>query len=334
VSVTTAVRRRLAAAAGAAVGLAVIAAALPAAQASTAAPAGLHVRGSVPIGSGPFFADPISQAPGGAVYFASGKSVYVVNGTSAPKLVRTASGKVVAVAANASELFVEVGKTVTEYRRSTGAKGRHWHLSSPGAVTSAGLIAVGNSVWSWTDWATDGSGAETATISRFSATSGGVHKLTGNGAAGMLAANATGAYYLKFTGGITHVTPSGALAGTAAYTRFPDAITLSGGRLELLGVSGSASKVYLDAYQTSNLKRVYARHVSRNDFAIGGTGAGLLALSCPTASCATGKVSRLSPATGATISVLSRPYVTQIVPGPSGVVITANGTFVLYRLAA
>jgi hypothetical protein len=333
VSVTTAVRRGLAAAAAAATGLAVIAAALPAARASAAAPAGLHVRGSVLIGSGPYFADPVSQAPGGAVYFASGKSVYVVHGTSAPKLVRTVSGKVVAVAANASELFIEVGKTVTGYKRSTGAKGRHWHLSSPAPVTSAGLIVVGNSVWSWTDWATDESGAETATISRFSATSGGVHKLTGSGAAGMLAANATGAYYLRFTGGITHVTPSGAVAGTAAYTREPDAIALSGGRLELLGLSGS--KVYLDAYQTSNLTRVHARHVSRNDFAIGGTGAGLLALSCATASCATGKVSLLSPATGAAISVLKQKYVTEIVPGPSGVVITAHGgTFVHYRLAA
>ena len=96
--------------------------------------------------------------PDGDVYYGRGSVVYVVRGDHAPVAVLHAAGPVLAVAANASDLFVEVKATVREYRRSNGRMLRGWSLPSPFPVTMAGLYAIGGTVWAWTDWATDASG--------------------------------------------------------------------------------------------------------------------------------------------------------------------------------
>jgi hypothetical protein len=345
-SATAAVKPGLLTAAVAVTSLAALAAAgLPAAQAAPSQPAGLHVTGKVQIAAGLRFAAPITQAPDGAVYFGRGAAVYVVTGTATPRLVRTETGTVVGLGASSSELFVAVGKTVTEYKRSDGVKGRHWRLSSPHPVRVAGLYPVGSTVWAWTDWAGEtggeGTGAEPATISRFRTSSGAVHKITGNGAQGLLAADAAGAYFLSFSGRLEHVSPAGRVH-SIRYAQYPDWLTLAGGRVEILAAhfihNKSTLRVHIDAYQASNLRKSYSREVSLGDFALAGTGAGLLALSCPTASCSTEKAERLDPVDGKITSVTSLPYGTQIVPGRSAAVITAvrSGTsyrFFLNRLA-
>ena len=84
-----------------------------------------------------------------------------------------------AVAANQTDLFVQTGLTVTEYRLSNGSKVKHWTLSSPVVpITSAGLLAVGGAVWSWTDWGTDESGFEYATVSRIVVSGSATHSST------------------------------------------------------------------------------------------------------------------------------------------------------------
>jgi hypothetical protein len=65
------------------------------------------------------------------VFYSNGSFVYVVVGNSAPALAVTASGTVLAQAANTSDLFVQVGLTVTAYRRSDASVIRHWTLTSP-----------------------------------------------------------------------------------------------------------------------------------------------------------------------------------------------------------
>ena len=123
---------------------------LPAAQAATAR---LHTTGTVYLSQGSnSLSRDFTEAPDGAVYYSRGSSVYVVKGTSAPKLVLRAQGNVLALAANSSELFADVGLTVTAYRLPSGTEVRHWtsggrevhHLIDPatGEPAESGLLSV------------------------------------------------------------------------------------------------------------------------------------------------------------------------------------------------
>jgi len=316
--------------------------ALPSAQAAAHA---LRTTGTVYLSEGSnSISYDFAEAPNGAVFYSRGADVYVVKGTSAPALVVQAGGKVLALAANSAELFVDVGKTVTAYHLPGAIKVQQWTLSSPLPVTSAGLYAVGSTVWAWTDWSTDESGLEYANVSRFTASSAGVHLISANIAyPDFLAADASGLYYQAIrsdgtNGYLVHVAPSGSSA------RITDAdidgpLALAGGRVELLvphyGSSGSVNN-YLDSYNGRSLAHAYSRHVSGADLGIAGTGVGLLVLaaSCKSLICSSATVSELSTGTGATLSTLTVPYALDLVAGPSAVVITyRSGKYYLVRLA-
>jgi hypothetical protein len=335
-SVTNVLRRGLAAAAVSATGLAVLAGAgLPAAQAApvttAARPASLHQTGSpVALGAlGKFFSYDFSEAPDGSVYYSSGSTVYVVHGTSTPAVVMHASGHVLAVAANSSELFVEVRRTVTGYKLSNGVALRHWTLASALKPTSAGLYAVGGTVWAWTDWATDTSGFEYANVSRFKTSSGTVHKVSANNAyPADMAADSSGLYYQQAIGSgrLTHVTPSGAVHRVTE-VNLDAPLALAGGRVELLAFHRN-SHLYLDSYRATTLVRKFSRRVSGNDFDIAGTGAGLLVLS------SSGKVSQLNASTGSALSSVNVTGAATLVAGPSAAAIfVTGGNYFLVRLA-
>jgi hypothetical protein len=314
---------------------------LPAAQAAGRA---LHTTGTVYLSTGSnSISYDFTEAPDGAVYYSRGSKVYVVQGTSAPALVVQAGGTVLALAANSSELFVDVGRTVTAYRLPGGAKGPHWTLSSPFAITSAGLYAVGSTIWAWTDWATDESGLEYANVSRFTASLATVRGVSAGVAYPMyLAADSSGLYYQAVRGNGTNgylvrVTPSGSSLRLTD-TNIDGPLALAGGRVELLVLHDSSGKVnlYLDSYDATSLAHVFSRPVPGDDLDIAGTGAGLLVLaaSCKSLSCSSATVSQLSTATGAAASTLTVPYGLDLVAGPSAVVITyRNGKYYLVRLA-
>lgn len=329
-------RRPLAIAAMAGLALSGLCGGLPSAL---AAARGLHTNGSVSLGRGSI--GQYAEAPNGAVYYSRGSKVYVVNGTSAPTLVVQAAGTVLALAANSSELFVDVGRTVTGYGLPGGATLQHWTLSSPYAVTTAGLFAIGGTVWAWTDWATDASGLEYANVSRFTPSSATVHQVN-NGSAypSFFAADAAGLYYQAIRGNgtngyLVHVTPSGSSRRvTDADVDGPMAV--AGGRVELLVPHyGSQPSYYIESYSATTLAHVFSRHVSSADVNLAGTGAGLLVLadSCQ-AICSSTSVSQLSTSTGATISTVGVPYALELLAGPSAAVITdKSGSYYLVRLA-
>jgi hypothetical protein len=188
----------LVAASLAAAGLAIA----PAAQATStararAAAGGLHVVGTINLGPASTFSYVLGEAPNGDVYYAQGSIVYRVSGDNAPVKWLQASGTVQAVAANKSDLIVDVGRTVSAYALSSGHRLRTWKLPSIAKVTSAGLFAVGrHTVYAYTDWATDESGFEYANVDRMSLSSPAVHRVTKNNAyPADLAANAAGVYY-------------------------------------------------------------------------------------------------------------------------------------------
>jgi hypothetical protein len=178
-ALTVARRGRLAGAVipAAAIAIAGIVVAMSGAQAASRAPA-LHAGPKISLGTTRnVFAQSFTEAPDGAVYYSHGSVVSVVKGNAAPKTAVHAAHTVQALAASGSDLFVQTGLTVTEYRRSNDKAVGHFTLSSPvKPITEAGLITgTGNTLWSWTDWATDGSGFEFATVSRINTATSSVH---------------------------------------------------------------------------------------------------------------------------------------------------------------
>src|SRR5215472_6628166 len=109
-----------------ALGIAGIVVAQSGAQAAPRTPA-LHVGPRIALGTTKNIThNAFSQEPDGAVLYSLGAVVYVVPGNSRPVNLLNAGGRVLAIAATASDLFVQHGLTVTEYRRSDVSIVRHW----------------------------------------------------------------------------------------------------------------------------------------------------------------------------------------------------------------
>ncbi len=309
---------------------------------ASAAAGSLHAAGTVYLGkASSAFSYDFAEAPSGAVFYSSGAKVYVVQGTSAPVQVAQAKGNVLALAANSNELFVDVGATVTAYRLPGGIAVQQWRLSSPFPVTSAGLYAVGSTVWAWTDWSTDESGLEYANVSRFTTSSAAVHLVSaGIAYPADAAADAGGLYYQAIrndgtNGYVVHVTPSGT-SRRVTDVDVDGPLALAGGRVELLVPHYPSGNTYLDSYNATSLAHVFSRRVSGDDRDIAGTGAGLLLLTapCQSAVCSSATVSQLSTATGATVSTVAVPDAVTLVAGSSAAVIAyRSGKFYLERLA-
>ena len=314
----------------AAVGLAIA----PAAQAVSAAPAsaGLHVTGKVDLGRlGPEFSYVLTEAPDGNVYYSRGSVVYLVKGDHAPVAALRASGPVLAVAANSSDLFVDIGNKVSAYALSDGRRLRTWTLPSIATVTSAGLFTAGTTVWAFTDWATDQSGFEYANVDRLSLSSPTVHRVSANNVyPADMAANASGLYYEGIAGAGDYLfqAPRSGSARRHADVNIDAPLALAAGSVYLLAIhENQGGNTYLDAFRGSTLSPVFSKRVSNSDTDIAATGTGLLLLG-------SGKVSLLDTANGQAGSVLSVPGAVILVPGPSAAVVTvSHSTTYLLRLA-
>jgi hypothetical protein len=322
---------RIASAVVPAVALAVagLVAAVPAAQAAARTPAVPARHGhTISLGTtSNVFGDPFTEAPNGAVFFARGSAVYVVEGNRAPAVALHAGRTVLALAATSTDLFVETGLVVTEYSRAGGAQVQHWTLSSPVTpVTSAGLYAVGGTVWSWTDWATDESGFEYAKVSRIHTWSSAVHVVDTSAYPADMSADSAGLYFETqhgVNGYLGHADPD---TSTVQLRKAPiDApLALADGRADEL-VSGSSSENVF-SYNARTLALVSAKKVPEKDAAIADTGLGLLVLAqgCDGFPCASATVGRLNVATGGTWEALRAPGAYQLLAGPSAAVIEVS----------
>ena len=319
-------------------GLAAVSLAIaPAAQAVSAAPvqatsAGLHVTGKVDLGRlGSDFSNVLSEAPDGNVYYSKGSVVYLVKGDHTPVTALRASGRVLAVAANSSDLFVDVGNKVSAYALSNGHRLRTWTLPSIATVTSAGLYPVGTTVWAFTDWATDQSGFEYANVDRLSLSSPTVHRVSANNTyPADMAADSAGLYYEGIAGTGDYLFRA---LGSGSPRRHADVdidapLALAAGSVYLLAIhDNQGDNTYLDAFRGSTLGPLFSKRVSNSDTDIAGTGIGLLLLGA-------GKVSLIDTGNGHAGSVLSVPGAVVLVPGPSAAVVTlSHSTTYLLRLA-
>jgi hypothetical protein len=306
--------------------------ALPAAQAAVAPhAAGLHVTGRVNLtGSASLYKDSFAEAPNGSVYYAVGRKVWVVNGTHAPALVTAERDPVIALAVNSTDFFMQVGLNVYEYGRRSEAYVRGWKL--PGsAPTSAGLIAVGGTVWSWTDSATDESGFQYANVNKISTSSSAV-KVIGKLDAypGDMAADSAGLYFETVNGSakgyLDHASTSGKV-NRRPEVNLDAPVALAGGRIDLLSVHFSNSRTYADSYRASTLRRVSSVPVSGEYRDIAGTSAGLLVVKepCDGLTCLNASVGALNPATGKVSGAVHIRHAWTLILGPAPAVLAVSG---------
>ena len=261
-----------------------------------------------------------AEAPNGAVFFSRGAVVDVVEGNRAPVIALHAAGPVLALAASDSDLFVETGLRVTEYSRANGSQVRHWTLTSLAApVSSAGLYVVGDTVWAWTDWATDGSGFEYAQIDRMRTASSTVHVVDKDAFPGDMSADGTGLYFETVRGVTDDLGHANPTTSAVQYHKAPvDApLALAGGRVDLL-VFGSSSADLL-SYNASTLALASSKRVPEKDDSIVGTRLGLLVLAQPCRGfpCSSATVGVLNVATGGTSRALATPGGYQLLNGPA-----------------
>jgi len=318
--------------------------ALPAMAASGATVAraavpALHKMATIALGStSNIFKNIFTQAPDGAVFFSRGSVVYVQKGTAAPQVALHASRSVLALAASTSRLFVQTGLTVTEYNRAGGAKVRQWTLTSPVTpITIAGLLVVGQTLWSWTDWGTDSSGFEFARLSRINITAA-VHVVDKQAYPVDVAANSSGAFFedargTRGVGNLVHVTPSG---GVHARRGPVEALlALVGGRLHQMLFHADGHQ-YIDTYGAASLARLSSARISDNDRMFAGTGLGLIVLNepCQHLVCAKANVSKLA-ANGSRTGTVTVPNAFSVLTGKNGAVVTVTGGHMfLVRIAS
>lgn len=328
-----------------AIGIAGIVVAQSGAQAAPRTPA-LHAGPKVTLGTTTNITrNAFAQAPNGAVYYSRGAAVYSVSGNSSPKTVLHAGGTVLAIAASASDLFVQNGLTVTEYTKSGDSKVAHWTLPrQPARVTMAGLFAEGGTLWSWVDTETDSSGLEFATVSRIATSRPAVHVITKFAYAQAMDANSSGLYFESTNSGQTtyflaHATASGKVSyRKQAAIRFgPLPLAVSGGRVDVLTFLPHAG---VNSYRTKTLALVSSKRVAAVDTSISASGIGLVVLGqvCHGARCSKPTVSKLDAATGRTSGGVSVPGGFELVAGPSAVVIeishTLGGTMTMQRITS
>ncbi len=276
-----------------------------------------------------------AEAPNGAVYYSAGGTVYVVNGNAAPVPATALSTAVNALAANNTDFFVQTGLTVYEFSRKTDAYAGHtWTLSSPRKpITSAGLLASGGTLWSWTDWANDQSGFQFATVSEISTSSTKVKVISkSNAYPADVAAGSTGLYFqiVRANGANGYIVraPSSGSIRKHADVNIGVPSALAAGRLDLLSVHGNG-RTYIDSFSASTLAALNSRQISSAFRDIAGTGAGLLVLREPCKAltdCKYATVSVLNPRTGSVSGTARVARAYTLLPGPAPAALTLVGT--------
>jgi hypothetical protein len=260
-----------------------------------------------------------AEAPNGNFYYSFGSTIEVVKGDAAPAKVISTKG-VLALAATASDLYVETGLTVSDYSLPAVTLHRTWTLPVQRSVpahaipTSGGLIAGGGALWSWTDWETDGSGLEPANLLEL--TSAATPRLIDDNAyPGFMAAGTTGLYYENLAGHLVYVAANGSrvVSHEAVPTDAP--IVVESSSVLLFAVAEPSGTPLLDRYDAATLDLQASLHPKNLAGDVTETSLGLLGLVCEGASCASSDVGRFDPLTATTGDALSVPGLETLVQG-------------------
>jgi hypothetical protein len=210
---------------------------------------------------------------------------YVVEGNSLPGIAEHAAGPVLALAADATDLYVETGLTVTDYNRATGNEVTSWTLPGSGTPTTAGLFAEPGVIWAWNDFATDQSGFEPANVYRIVGSTIYTEKV--GAAPGDMDADSNGLYYIGLrdpdgSGQLQSITPSGTVdTSSSALVSFGSPMTLDDGTVVLQNEVGNHSYAW-ETFDPSTLKLLTSTQTGIvNPDPIADTGSGLLLMEVP-----------------------------------------------------
>ncbi|HTX01835.1 MAG TPA: hypothetical protein VMD59_23835 [Acidimicrobiales bacterium] len=280
-----------------------------------------------------------TEAPNGAFYYSFGSTVEVVRGDGAPSKVLTPQGDVLALAATASDIYVETGLTVSEYSLPAVTLRRRWSLpenrfaAAHALPTSAGLVAGGGAVWAWTDWATDQSGFQPAYLQELTGAT--APRLVDESAyPGWVAAGASGLYYENMAGHLVEAAAGGRRTVSHETVPTDSPIVVASGSVLLFGIEQPSGAPVLDRYDATSLGLEATAHPEALVTRVAETSLGLLGQVCQGSSCASSDVAVLDPLDATTSAALSVSGLYQLVEGSApAVVADVAGEAYLERLA-
>lgn len=180
--------------------------------------AALKVAADSNLGPAPAGTPIAAEAPDGAVFYASGSVVMVVDGNGPPAVAEHVGASVLALAADSSKLFVVTPRQLLAYSRSSGNLLAQWSLTAtPATPTTAGAVAGTNgTVWVWTDWATDQSGIEDATVYVVPPGATAASVVSRSATPGTLTTDGQNAYFSTLAGALVEWSPAGTQTGQAS----------------------------------------------------------------------------------------------------------------------
>ncbi len=326
------------------IGLAMVALSLTscaAAVAHRASSSGASLAVTARVDLGPSSAIAIDQMPGaeapnGTFYYANGSVVRVVRGTSAPVRILTATGPVLALAATTSDLYVQTGLTIDDYRVPAGEMRRSWTLPSQLlAPRTAGLFVAANALWSWSDGATDQSGFEYATVDVISTATGAIRVVDQHAYPADMAADRSGLYFeteIGVHGYLAHVTPTGTRTLSRPTSDVDSPLAIASGSVALFTEHGNGMP-YLDRYRATALGLIGSYRLTAPILTGVDTSEGLLALACNESDCASRSIVRIASEGATVMARITLVGLATLVEGASPAALTsARGHGYLVRL--
>ena len=279
---------------------------------------------------------PGAEAPDGTFYYAIGSVVRVVRGTSAPIRILTAAGPVLALAATTSDLYVQTGLTIDDYRVPAGEMRHSWTL--PGQLLTprtAGLFVAAGALWSWSDGATDQSGFEYATVDMISTATGAIRVVDQHAYPADMAADRSGLYYeteIGLHGYLAHVTPTGTRTFSHATSDVDSPLAIVSGSVVLFTERGNGTP-YLDRYSATALGLLGSYRLTTPILTGVDTSEGLFAVACNESDCASRSVVRIASGGAAVMARITLVGLATLVEGASPAALTsAHGHGYLVRL--
>ena len=261
-----------------------------------------------------------AEAPDDTVYFAAGSVVQAIRGNEKPLVVLDTAGPVLALAATNGDLYVQVGVRVTEYAVPRVVLRKSWTLPHAAMKpTSAGLFPSSGVLWSWSDWATDESGFEYATVVAISPSTSSAKIVDDHAYPDDMAASPAGLYYETVVGTKNHLVRATANGGRelSAPTTDSDApLALGPGYLAVFAMKG-AGLPYVDEFSANTLAVLHSSRLAVNTSAVLGTAGGVLAIesACSGYVCPSAKVVRVDAADGAETNGVPLPDAQRLLGG-------------------
>lgn len=273
----------------------------------------------------------VAQGPNGNVYVAYGTTVKVVVGTASPVTLLHAPREVLALAATSSSLYVATSKQVLEYTLPAGSPDGSWNLPTgiaPAAITAAGISVEGEHIWVWTDWSTDMSGYEYASITEYFLPAWTYQVIANNSAApGDVAASANGYYYLAHDRVVRGMADGTQVRSTVTGDASEAPVAAAGSNVWIVATREPSGANYLDTYNAVTMTRTRSVHLAHETWGVLGTSTGLWAIANhPVPMGSDAHIVSINDVTGAETELVDLPGAVALLPGPKVAVLVNQGS--------